>query len=155
MCGSLYQIYTKSSKNRWKTAIWCIICASQRQNKLFEHRKVTAKKGVVCGGKSLISFFFFYFNIFSRSILPGFKKCSLTLLTLSGTDFMDIWRSASGAKNWLKIQCFDQNVIQKLFKSRLVLEYLTDLIENLHKDTTQECKRFYECRFLNFHFFSY
>ena len=37
----------------------------------------------------------------------------ICLPTLVGSDFIDIWRSAVGVKNGLKIQCFDHNVNKK------------------------------------------
>ena len=39
---------------------------------------------------------------------------------------------------------------KKPFKLLLLLDHSTDLLENLHKGTTKECKQFGGIKFLNF-----
>ena len=64
-------------------------------------------------------------------------------------------RSEKWPKNRTKIQCFDQDFEKKTFKSLLLIHRLTVLAENLHKGTSQECKKFDGSGILNFSFFRY
>ena len=80
-----------------------------------------------------------------------FDRC----LTLDGSDFIGIWRSAVRAENGLKLDkntVFCSGIWKMTFTRLLVSHLLNNLLNNLHKSTSQECKNLMGAEFWIFHF---
>ena len=58
-------------------------------------------------------------------------------------------------KNRTKIQCYDQEFEKMTLKTLFLCHSLTNLLEKLHKGTSQEFKKFDESGNLNFSFLPY
>ena len=81
-----------------------------------------------------------------ETYLLWFHKVLICLLIRVSSDSIDIWMSAVGAKNGPKIggKCSVFTTILKkiTFKLLLLLDHSTISLENLHKGTFLECKKF-------------
>ena len=87
-----------------------------------------------------VNFFFsnqFQFMLKWKTYLFWFQKVLICLLIIVGSDFMDIWRSAVGAKigvkNGQKYRVLTMILKKTTFKTLRLFHFLTKFLENLHE----------------------